>query len=140
VPGVPLISAAQAAEILEVDVQQVYNLASRGTLDRHAPTYARLTYDLDEIETRSLSRLKYHAAGHPYWANVSEVAAYLGVVQSRVRQLLDQERMPYVTAPNGRRYVRRHQLEVVANARDIKFGPLLTPPVPDFAAEMPSQT
>ena len=28
------------------------------------------------------------------------------------------DRLPYATAANGRRYVRRHQLEVIANARD----------------------
>ncbi|MGZ5398660.1 MAG: hypothetical protein ACXWDM_01520 [Nocardioides sp.] len=77
-----------------------------------------MAYDLGEIEARSLRRLKYHQTGHPYWANVAEVAYYLGVHQSRVRQLLDQDRMPYVSAQNGRRYVRRHQLKVVANARD----------------------
>lgn len=28
------------------------------------------------------------------------------------------DRLPYVTAPNGRRYVRRHQLDVIANVRE----------------------
>ena len=46
VQGVPLITAAQAAEILDVEVQQIYNLASRGHLNRHAPGHARLAYDL----------------------------------------------------------------------------------------------
>lgn len=90
----PLITAAQAAVILDVDVQQVYNLASRGTLTRHAPSHTRLAYERDEIEARSLARLKYHVTGHPYWANVAEVATHLGVSESRVRQLLDQERCP----------------------------------------------
>ena len=30
------------------------------------------------------------------------------------------DRFPYVTAPNGRRYVRRHQLDVIANVRESK--------------------
>jgi len=119
---VPLITAAQAAEILGVDVQQVYNLASRGTITRHAPSHVRLAYDLEEIEASSLSRLKYQQGGRPHWLNVSEVADYLGVHDSRVRQLLDAERLPCVMAPNGRRYVRRHQLEVVANSRDVRAG------------------
>ncbi len=49
VQGVPLITAAQAAEILDVDVQQIYNLASRGHLNRHAPGHARLAYDLGRV-------------------------------------------------------------------------------------------
>lgn len=118
----PLITAAQAAVILCVDVQQVYNLASRGTLTRHAPSHVRLAYDLDEIEQRSLTRLRYYAAGHPYWVNVNETAAIFGVVRSRVRQLLDADRLPYVTAPNGRRYIRRHQLHVIANAREARMA------------------
>lgn len=79
-------------------------------------------YDLDELEARSLAALKYHDSGHPYWLNSTEVADCLGVTVSRVRQLLDAERIPSVTAPNGRRYVRRHQLEVIANARDARAG------------------
>lgn len=117
-PGVPLITAAQAAEILDVDIQQVYNLASRGTLARHKPPHVRLAYDLDEIEQRSLARIKLHATGHPYWVNANEAAAFLGVHRSRARQLLVEDRLPSVTAANGRRYVRRHQLEVIANARE----------------------
>jgi len=31
------------------------------------------------------------------------------------------DRLPYATAANGRRYVRRHQLEVIANARDSRL-------------------
>lgn len=52
----PLTTAAQAAVILDVDVQQLYNLASRGTITRHAPSHVRLAYDLDEVEARSLAR------------------------------------------------------------------------------------
>ena len=45
---------------------RVYNLGSRGALTRHAPSHARLAYDLDEIEIRSLARLKYDRTGHSY--------------------------------------------------------------------------
>ncbi len=30
------------------------------------------------------------------------------------------DRLPYVTAANGRRYVRRHQLDVIANVREAR--------------------
>ena len=34
--------------------------------------------------------------------------------------MMRSDRLPYETAANGRRYVRRHQLEVIANARDTR--------------------
>ena len=53
---------------------------------------------------------------HPYWATTDEAAAELGVTRSAVRQMMLADRLTYKTAANGRRYVRRHQLEVIANA------------------------
>ena len=32
------------------------------------------------------------------------------------------DRLPYETTANGRRYVRRHQLEVIPNAREIRLA------------------
>lgn len=98
----------EAAEILNIGVASVYALASAGTITRQTPRWGRgQAYDLNEVEQRSLARLGYHDHGHPYWLNVAEVADYLGVTVSRVRQLLDAEQIPSATAPNGRRYVRR---------------------------------
>ena len=45
----------------------------------------------------------------------------LGVSKSNVPLMMLSDRLPYETAPNGRRYVRRHQLEVIANAREIRL-------------------
>ncbi len=116
----PLVDATAAAEILNVSVPTVYTLASSGAIARHAPKHARgQAYDLDELEQRSLRRLRRdHTGGHPYWVTVAEAADWLSVSDSRVRQMLDAEQLPSVTAPSGRRYVRRHQLEVIGNVRD----------------------
>lgn len=118
-----LVTARQAADVLGVKIDSVYALASAGLIARRSPLHARgQAYDLDQLEQRSLALLKYNSTGHPYWLNVIEIADYLGVGRSRVRQLMEAERLPYVTAPNGRRYVRQHQLEVIANARDFRAG------------------
>jgi excisionase family DNA binding protein len=117
-----LVTAREAAEILDMKVNSIYMAASQGRLNRHAPTHTRRQYDLDELEQMSLARLKPRGGGHPYWLTVAEAAEVLGVVPTRVRALMDKEKIPHVTAPNGRRYVRRHQFEVVANARAARAG------------------
>src|SRR5687767_1932087 len=71
-----LITAAEAAEILGIGLQTVYDFAARGVLTRHAPSHVRRAYDHVEIEARSLARLKrYHHEPHPYWATSEEAAA-----------------------------------------------------------------
>lgn len=118
----PLVTVQQAAEVLGVGVASVYALASAGSNTRHSPRHARgQTYDLEEVERRSLGLLKYHDYGHAYWLNVSEVADYLGVHRSRVRQLQGLEKLPSVTAPNGRRYVRRHRQRQRCSSRQVRL-------------------
>ena len=118
-----LITSADAADILGVTLQTVYDYAARGRLTRHAPSHVRHAYDHADVEAYSLARIRrQHQAPHPYWATSEEAAAELGVTGSAVRQMMLADRLPYETAPNGRRYVRRHQLEVIANARDTRSG------------------
>ena len=120
-PGM-LITAAEAAEILGMQLQSVYDATSRGRLTRHAPSHVRRAYDHAEVEALSLSRLRRtHHEPHPYWATTEKVAAVLGVSQSTVPLIMLSDRLPYETAPNGRRYVRRHQVEVIANARHTRL-------------------
>jgi len=117
-----LITAAEAAEILGVTLQTVYDYASRNRLPRRALSHVRRAYDHAEVEALFLSRLRrVHHEPHPYWATTEEAAAVLGVSKSTVPQMMMSGRLPYETAPNGRRYVRRHQLEVIANARDSRL-------------------
>ena len=76
-----LVSAREAAEILDMEVHSIYMAGSQGTLRRHAQTHARMQYDLDEIEALSLRRIRYMRAGHPYWLTVPEAAKMLGVTR-----------------------------------------------------------
>ena len=117
-----LITAAEAAEILGVTLQTVYDYATRGRVTRHAPSRVRHAYGHVEVEAYSLARIvRQHHAPHHYWATSEGAAEELGVTGSAVRQMMLSDRLPYETAANGRRYVRRHQLEVIANTRDSRL-------------------
>ena len=117
-----LITAAEVAEILGVTLQTVYDYAARGRLTRHAPGHVRRAYDHAEVEAYSLARIRWQRHGpHPYWATSDEAAAELHCSRSNVAQMMLSGRLPYETAANGRRYVRRHQLDVIANARETRL-------------------
>ena len=53
-----LITATDAAEILGVSLQTVYDYASRGKLTRHAASHVRRAYDHAEIEALSRARTR----------------------------------------------------------------------------------
>ena len=68
--------------------------------------------------TLSLARIRRrHHEPHGSWATTEEAAAALRVSVSNLPLMMLCGRLPYETAANGWRYVRRHQLEVIANAR-----------------------
>jgi hypothetical protein len=62
-------------------------------------------------------RLHWHRED-AYWVVGRPAAAILGVTSARLRQLGDEDRVPYVVHRDGTRLYRREQLEVVAQARD----------------------
>ena len=76
-PGTLLITAAEAAEILGVQLQAVYDCD--GNLTRHAARHVRRANDYAEKEVRSLAQVKrQHHVPHPYWTTTRKAAA-LGV-------------------------------------------------------------
>ena len=55
------------------------------------------------------------------WIRTGDVMAILGVNRSRVGQLVEADRRPcYQARPGGRRWYRRAQVEVIANAREAR--------------------
>jgi hypothetical protein len=52
-----------------------------------------------------------------YWVTGQAAADLLGANMARLGQLLDAGRLPYVRHRDGTRLLRRHQLEVIAQAR-----------------------
>ncbi|MGH3506864.1 MAG: hypothetical protein ACRDO2_06635 [Nocardioidaceae bacterium] len=94
-----LITATEAAEILGMQLQSVYDAASRGRIPRHAPSHVRGAYDHEEIEALSLSRLnRIHHQPHPYGATTEEAAVEVHVSRSNVPLMMLSDRLPYETA------------------------------------------
>ena len=108
------LTGGEAAEILGTSRGAVNKAVHQGKLPK-ATKYANAALDRDDVEQLSLARLK-RGTLHPYWATAAEAAGILGVTQRRVTQLVRKGFLPAVRH-RGRWYFRRHQLEVVANAR-----------------------
>ncbi|QNN54705.1 helix-turn-helix domain-containing protein [Nocardioides mesophilus] len=111
------LTAAEAAEILDIAEGTVHRYVAEGRLSKDRP-YANAALDRDQVEELALSRLR-RGQPHPYWASTTEAAALLGVTKTRVRQLAERGRIP--GRQRGRTwFFRQAQLEVVANAREAR--------------------
>jgi hypothetical protein len=116
-PPLLAVSNAEAAEILGMQQElSVTRLVARGIL--HKPSkWQKRALDREEVERVALQRYR---PGHPYWLTTSEAAGILGVTGKRVRQLVAADRLPCVVQ-DGRRYYRRQQVQVIANARHLRW-------------------
>jgi len=112
---IPGITAKQAAVILDVTPRYVDRLVSDGKLPK-AVRHAKAGLDRDVVERVSLDRLR-RSRPHRYWASSQEAAEILDLTRKQVGVLASLDQVPAVRH-RGRWYFRRHQLEVVANARD----------------------
>jgi excisionase family DNA binding protein len=109
------LSAAEAARILGVPASTIANWVSDGLL-RKAVKWQR--YGLDRAGAENLALQRY-TPGHPWFATNREAAQILGISRERVKQLVDAGRLPCVEY-RGRRYFRRQQVQVIANARNAR--------------------
>src|SRR3954449_9686976 len=110
------LSSAEAARILGVRVNSVDRWVSRGVLPK-AVKRQRHGLDLTDVETLALQR---YTPGHPWFATNREAAQILGVTRSRVNELVNAGRLPFVEY-QGRRYFCRQQIQVMANARNARW-------------------
>jgi Helix-turn-helix domain len=108
------ISAAEAAEILGIHELSVSRLLGRGILRKAIP-HRKIGLDRADVERIALERNAHR--DHRYWTTTAGAAEILGVTANRVRQLVDRGFLPAVRH-DGRWYLRRHQVEVIANARE----------------------
>lgn len=69
----------------------------------------------------SYSRSDVEAFRDNPWINGRQAAEVLGVSRARVSELARDGRLPTHLTASGRRMYRLRQLEVVANARDVRF-------------------
>ena len=119
---IPGLTAKEAAVILDVTSESVHKYVCAGIIHKGEKN-ARGGLDRDTVEQVSLARwpLRRRPGPHPYWATTREAAEVLGVSRARVRQLAESGRIPAVWREDGHHwYFRRHQLEVVANAREAR--------------------
>lgn len=111
------LTAAEAAEILGVTPQSVYRLVHQGKLAK-PERFKNAGLERETVEQFALGRLK-PGRTHRYWLTVRQAAGVLNVSPTRVRQLANAGRIPGVPH-NGKWFFRRHQMEVVANAREAR--------------------
>lgn len=103
------ITLREAADMLGLSEVRVTRLRREGLLVRlqGTPSYSRT--DVQEF------------IDNP-WLNGRQAAIVLGVSHNRVSQLADAERIPVHHTASGRRVYRMRQIEVVANARALRWG------------------
>src|SRR3954452_4860003 len=110
------LSSAEAARILGVQPNSVDRLVSRGVLHKEIKRQRR-GLDLTDVETLALQR---YIPGRPWFATNREADQILGISRSRLNQLVNAGRLPFVEY-RGRRYFRRQQIQVIANARNARW-------------------
>jgi len=110
------LSSAEAAGILGVRVNTVDWWVARGVLPK-AIKRQRHGLELTDVEIVALQR---YTPGNPWFATDRAAAQILGVSRSRGTQLVNAGRLPFVEY-RGRRYFRRRQVRVIANARNARW-------------------
>jgi hypothetical protein len=110
VPASDAITVEEASVIAGIAVEAVRRFRREGFFSRLP---GRTTY----------SRREAQQFAEDPWLSGVEAAVILGVSHARVTQLANRDKIPYREGASGRRFYKRSQLKVVANARDArKFG------------------
>jgi hypothetical protein len=81
-------------------------------------------YELEVVEDAALEHYQpsaHRADRFSYWLTSGTAAELMGVSPARVKRMVTADRLPYVTHRSGLRLLRRHQVEVIANARESRL-------------------
>lgn len=113
-PPVDGISGKEAGRILGIRELSVSRLINQGVLPK---AVRGQTFGLDRGDVERVALERYRP-GHPYWCTSGEAADILSVSVTRV-QLIDRGFVPAIQH-DGHWHFRRHQLEVIAAARDAR--------------------
>lgn len=123
-PRADLVPSARALESDWITRREAIEIlgVSRGALDRlirkeHLTQADRPTRRLSRKEVEAL------ATERREWISARQAAEILGVHKSRVGQLADAGLLPFERGSDGRRLYRRRQVEVIANARRVRWHP-----------------
>ena len=107
------ITQGQAAQILGITPGQVNRLIREGRLHRVPGQFPSMC--LDEVEAFRDDPVE------PFWIGASEAARLMNLSTTRIAQLADTGRLPFVIGDNGRRRFRRSQVVVIGNARATRW-------------------
>lgn len=81
-------------------------------------------FELEAVESAALEHYQpsaHRADRFSYWLTSGAAAELMGVSPARVKRLVSADRLPYVTHRSGLRLLRRHQVEVIANALESRL-------------------
>lgn len=81
-------------------------------------------YELEAVERAALEHYQpsaHRADRFSYWLTSGTAAELMGVSPARVKRMVAADRLPFVTHRSGLRLLRRHQVEVIANARESRL-------------------
>lgn len=81
-------------------------------------------YELEAVEKAALEHYQpsaHRADRFSYWLTSGTAAELMGVSPARVKRMVSADRLPYVTHHSGLRLLRRHQVVVIANARESRL-------------------
>ena len=112
------ITLFDAAHILGLPPEK-----SRRVLQAHGyvgPRSSRVKASVTQLEQLAMDTYPWHTHAHnndSYWLTSRQAAEVLDLSSARVRQLLDEDRLPHLVHRSGARLLRRSQLEIIANAR-----------------------
>lgn len=111
------VSLDEAAAILGCTPSTVRRHILAGRLTRHRGRYKHQALSRGDVE--ALACLIYPWWRHTgdagsYWVTGQSAADVMGVCRSRLNQLADKDRVPYVTHRDRTRLYRRQQLEVMS--------------------------
>jgi hypothetical protein len=115
-PPIGGISGAEAAEVLGLASELYVSRLIKEGITTKAIHGQRYGLERTEVERVALERWQ---PGKPYWTTSATAAELLALTQTRVRQLVDQGSLPALQH-DGRWFFRRHQVEVIANAREAR--------------------
>ena len=103
----------QAAEILGIPVGSIKRLIREGRLHRVPKQFPSMS--------REEALAFQNAPVEQYWVTGSEAARLMGISTTRIGQLADTARLPFVIGETGRRRFRRSQVLVIRNARAARW-------------------
>jgi hypothetical protein len=104
------LSLGEAAHILGVLPWQAERILGAGP------------YTLEGVDLAAMEHyqpLAHREDGYSYWLTSGQAAKVMGISVARLHQLAAADLVPYLVHRSGVRLMRRHQVEVIANARGV---------------------